>query len=97
MIHNYSFLYKLFFQITTYGDSPLDSITRDKMTICEVIRGKLRAGEEELFENEYLQLPTSLPMTSLPGCSLIDVDYVVEVKGMSNKVLALFNICLVLF
>ncbi|KAH3746680.1 arrestin domain-containing protein 3-like [Dreissena polymorpha] len=73
------------YKIITYGDSPMESITREKVTICEIIRGKVKSGRRELYEQEYLVLPTSLHVTSLPGCSLIDVDYVVELKVTSSQ------------
>ncbi|XP_052785721.1 arrestin domain-containing protein 3-like [Mya arenaria] len=81
-----------FYKIITYGDSPLESVTREKTTICEVIRGKLKPGHEESFVSEYLLLPPSLPMTSLPGCSLIDVDYVIELKVVASQ--SKMSICL---
>lgn len=68
------------YQITTYGDVPTESLSREKWTICEIIRGKIQPGQEERYENEYLKLPETLPVTSLPGCSFIDIDFVVELK-----------------
>ena len=64
----------------TYGDVPFESNTREKQTICEQLRGKIKSGKEEVYENETLTLPTKLHVTSLPGCSFIDIDYVAEVS-----------------
>ncbi|XP_045184896.1 arrestin domain-containing protein 3-like [Mercenaria mercenaria] len=74
-----------FYKIITYGDVPFESNTREKQTICEQIRGKIKAGREEIYDNEILTLPSKLHVTSLPGCSFIDIDYVAELKVCCPK------------
>lgn len=68
------------FQIITYGDAPFESKTREKQTVCEQLRGKIKSGREEIYDHEMLTLPSKLSVTSLPGCTFIDIDYVVEVR-----------------
>ncbi|KAL4216562.1 hypothetical protein ACF0H5_024285 [Mactra antiquata] len=69
-----------FYKLITYGDDTFMSRTREKQTICEQFRGKIKSGNDEIYDQETLTLPSSLPATSLPGCSLIDIDYVVELR-----------------
>ncbi|XP_060608401.1 arrestin domain-containing protein 3-like [Ruditapes philippinarum] len=73
------------YKIITYGDVPFESNTREKQTICEQLRGKIKPGKEEIYENETLTLPSKQHVTSLPGCSFIDIDYVAELKVCCPK------------
>ncbi|KAK3599759.1 hypothetical protein CHS0354_037240 [Potamilus streckersoni] len=72
-----------FYQLTTYGYSPLDSNTSEKRKIAELSRGRLEPGEEDEWKNSKLPLPNPLPVSSLPGCPFIDIDYILELKTYS--------------